>query len=299
MDKSLAGMKVLPALVLFMASLMLSACAEVNVPDARNVDIPAPKLADKRKKAVNERPDSVMYLPLGDDMLVPTMLASDSLPSDETGPFELRSETLAGALQLILADYDISLAFETSEGLSRRITVANLRGPLNKVVNRVCSLADLYCAYEDGILIIKDTQTFTVTLPPIGGVDDTDFLSDVSEGLAAILDGSSEEGGTEPIVDETTRSIVYTATQRTSELADRYFQRLRANTAMIVFESYIWEVTLNAGNSMGIDWDQVESFGKFTTSVAINGSVAADFTNPISIGITDDAAGWSNTDGSC
>ncbi len=268
------------------AMVLTSACAMVDVPDSRSVEIPAPRHADTRQKAINERPDSVMYLPLGEDVLVPEVTEDDSFPSEMVGPFELRGETLAGALQLILADYDISLAFETQEGLTRRITVANLRGDLGKVVHQVCSLANLYCSYEDGTVVVKDTQTFTVTLPPIGSDDEDEFLDDVAEGLGAILNpGGSSGAGQEPIVDPTTRTIVYSATQRTADIAARYFQRLRANTAMIVFETYIWEVSLNSGNSMGVDWFKLAQFSKFNTGIAVDGSVGADFTNPISIGL--------------
>src|SRR5687768_9328033 len=115
-------------LVALSALLIVTACAMADVPDSRNANIPSPTMADKRKTAVNERPDSVMYLPLGEDVLVPEVSGADEFPHELVGPFELRGETLAGALQLILADYDISLAFETQEGLTRRITVANLRG---------------------------------------------------------------------------------------------------------------------------------------------------------------------------
>ena len=271
--------------------VMTSSCALVDVPDPRNVNIPTPTQANERKQAINERPDSVMYLPLGEDVLVPEVSGDDKFPSEMVGPFELRGETLAGALQLILADYDISLAFETQEGLSRRITVSNLRGDLGKVVNQVCSLADLYCSYEDGSITIMDTETFTVTLPPIGVADETQFLTDVSTGLAAILGPDADA----PIVDPTTRTIVYSATQRTADIANRYFQRLRANTAMIVFETYIWEVSLNSGNSMGVDWSQLENVGKYNLGVVLNGSVGADFTDPISIGLptTQDFTGTS------
>lgn len=276
--------------------LFTSACAMVDVPDPRNVNIPTPVSADTRKKAINERPDSVMYLPLGEDVLVPEATQDDDFPKETVGPFELRGETLAGALQLILADYDISLAFETQEGLTRRITVANLRGDLGKVVHRVCSLANLYCSYEDGTIVVKDRQTFTVTLPPIGTDDDAAYLDDVAEGLQAILENgdASTTGSTttttsttasEPIVDATTRTIVYSATQRTADIANRYFQRLRANTAMIVFETYIWEVSLNSGNSTGIDWSTIDSFGKFNASFGLDGAVGADFLSPISIGL--------------
>jgi len=264
------------------SALFLASCAEAIVPGARNVDIPSPITASKRDKAINERPDSVMYLPLGEDVLVPERLAGDRMPSDKVGPFELRSETLAGALQLILSDYDISIAFETEQGLTRRVTVANLKGDLDKVVQSVCSLADLYCSYEDETLVVKDTQTFTVTLPPLADLEGgQEFIDDVIQGLTAVIGDS----GRAPVSDPTTRTLIYSATQRTSKLADNYFQRLRANTAMIVFETYIWEVSLNSGNSTGIDWEAIDSFGKFNASVNINGSVGADFTNPISIGL--------------
>ncbi len=260
----------------------LLGCAEVSVPDARNVKIPSPVTAEKRRPAVNERPDSVMYLPLGDDVLVPGRIAGEALPKEIVGPFEMRGETLAGALQLILAEYDISIAFESDKGMSKKITVTNLKGELGKLVKQVCSLADLYCSYEDGTLLVKDTQIFTVTLPPLADAEGgDDFIEDVIQGLSAVIGKS----GTAPVSDPTTRTLIYSATQRTAQLAENYFQRLRANTAMIVFETYIWEVSLDANNSTGIDWDLAHKFGKFDASIGVNGSVGAGFTNPISIGL--------------
>ncbi len=255
--------------------LWLGACADVNTPGARNANIPSPTMADPRPEAINEQPDSVLYLPLGSDVLVPEMATSESLPDDEIGPFELRGETLAGALQLILADYEIPMAFETEEGLTRTITVANLRGPLGNVVNKVCSLADLYCSFEDGLLIVKDTQTFTVTIPPVG--EDDTMLTSLATGVAALT-------GQTPIVEPSTRTIIYQATSRTAKAAERYFQRVRANTALIIFEVYIWEVGLNTDNATGIDWQKIGSLGKYATGINIPGGVGAGFT-PISIGL--------------
>ena len=263
---------------LTLALLVLQSCAQADVPGARNVNIPTPTGADERAEAINERPDSVLYLPLGQDVLVPEVASGDPLPDVEVGPFELRSETLAGALQLILADYEMPLAFETDEGLNRRVTVANLRGPLGRVVRKICSLANLYCAYEEGLLVIKETETFTVKIPPIS--QDTAFMDNVAAGLNAILGG-----GSAPIIDRSTRTIVYEATQRTAELAERYFQRMRTSTALIVFETYIWEVGLDSGNSTGVRWDMIDAFGKFVAHIDINGDVGADFSNPISIGL--------------
>lgn len=274
------GMKILKQkaafiVMLFVVPFVIS-CAQVDVPGARNLRIPSPTMADERPEAINDQPDSVLYLPLGSDVLVPESFEGSPLPSEIVGPFELRSETLAGALQLILADYEVPMAFESEEGLTRTITVANLRGPLNKIVERVCSLADLYCAFEDGLLIIKDTQTFTVSVPPIGG--ETDVIAALASGLNAIT-------GETPITDTATRTIVYQATNRTAKLAERYFQRIRANTALIVFEIYIWEVALNGDNSTGIDWEKIDAFGKFTAGISIPGGSPNTDITPISIGL--------------
>ena len=256
--------------------VLCSSCAQVDVPGARGLDIPSPTVANQRQKAVNERPDSVMYLPLGADVLVPESDQGDPLPNEMVGPFELRSENLAGALQLILSDYEIPLAFQTNEGLTRTITVSNLRGPLNDVVNKVCGLADLYCAYEGGVLVIKETQTFTVSIPPIGG--ENDILSTLTSGLTAIT-------GQEAVTESSTRTIIYEATNRTAQMAERFFQRLRANTALIVFEVFIWEVSLNTDNATGINWEQIDSFGKFSSGISLPGGAGAAFGTPISIGL--------------
>ncbi len=268
--------KVLKSLsTVIVGGVILSSCSPVDVPSPRNLSIPSPSMAAQRQPSVNDVPDSVIYLPLGSDVLVPKARASQGLPSDNVGPFELRSESVAGALQLVLADYEIPMAFETDAGFERTVTVTNLRGSLDRVVKKICGLADLYCAYEDGLLVVKEIQTFTVAIPPIGG--DTDVLSSIAKGVGAIT-------GSSPITEEATRTIIYEATNRTSELVERYFQRVRSNTALIIFEVYIWEVSLDNGNSTGIDWEKIDVFGKFASGISIPGGVGANFT-PISIGL--------------
>ncbi len=261
--------------LLSLTLIVTSACSQVNIPGPRNLKIPQPTQAGERKSAVNERPDSVMYLPLGKDVLIPEVPPSDLLPDKIIGPLELRGETLAGALQLITSDFDIPLAFESDEALTRRVTVSNMRGPMRRVVNRVCSLADLYCSFEDGVLVIKDTQTFTVSVPPVGGP--ADIITAVASGIQGIT-------GLNTITDTGTRTIIYEATQRTSGLVDRYFQRMRRSTAMVIFEMYIWEVSLDNGNATGIQWDQILDFGKFSSNVSLPSTIPADFA-PISIGL--------------
>ena len=256
--------------------LFVASCTPMKAPNPRGLNIPAPTPAEERRKAINEAPDSVMIVPLGKDVLVPAMDDGDPLPDKEVGPFELRNENLAGALQLILADYDIPLAFESDQGMTVGVTVSNLKGPLNKVVEKVCSLANMYCLYDEGVLTVKEDQTFTVSLPPLPAEATYD----------SIVSGLKAFTGAEGTVDATTRTMIYTATERTAKKALQYFDRLRKSTAMIVYEIYIWEVGLSGGSSAGIKWSQLaESIGAYNLGFSLSGSVSSDLGTPISIGL--------------
>lgn len=265
--------------LLMVSGLALSSCADAIGPKARNVNVPAPKNADERQAGVNENGEPIIYLPLGDDVLLPQGEAGDPLPDKIVGPFELRGETLAGALQLILDGTDVPVAFESSSSLTQNITVTNLKGPLGMVVNEVCSLANMYCSYNNGILVVKDRQVFTVTVPPIvASADVGTLLTNIAAAVGNIT-------GDTPITDASTRTIVYRASQRTSELARRYFQRLRSNTAMVVYETYIWEVSLEAGNTTGIRWSLFDKVGRFKFGINLAGAADTNIGTPISIGL--------------
>lgn len=266
--------------LLAMTAVLSTGCADAVAPKARDVSIPAPKIAEERMKALNEGAEPVIYLPLGKDVLVPQGEDSDPLPNKIVGPFELRAETLAGALQLVLDGTNIPIAFETENSLTKTITVTNLQGPLDSVVHEICSLGDMYCSFRNGMLVVKDTQVFTVSIPPIVSTENIGaLLTNISAAVGSIT-------GTTPITDPSTRTIVYRASQRTSELALQYFQRLRSSTALVVFETYVWEVSLTAGNSTGIKWSMIDRMKNgFQYGINLSGAADANVGTPISIGL--------------
>lgn len=260
-------------------SMVLAGCADAVGPDTRTANIPAPKVADQRQKGINENGEPIMYLPLGEDVLMPQSAKSDTLPDTIVGPYELRGETLAGALQLIMDGIDVPVAFESETSLTKTITMTNLKGPVSQVVNDVCALANMYCSFQNGVLSVKDREIFTVTLPPIVAKADVGaLLTNVSAAIGSIT-------GETPIMDPSTRTIVYRASQRTAEMANRYFQRLRSNTAMIVYETYIWEVNLNTANSAGIKWSSFDQIGRFKFGINLAGATDTNLGTPVSIGL--------------
>lgn len=260
-------------------SMVLAGCADSVGPASRNANVPAPRAADERKKGLNETGEPIIYLPLGHDVLLPQVDKGDPLPDTVVGPFELRGETLAGALQLILDGTNIPVAFESEASLTQPVTVTNMKGPISMVVSEVCSLANMYCSFQNGVLVVKDEQVFTVTIPPIAAKNDVAAL------LTNIAGAIGNITGKTPITDPSTRTIVYRASQRTADVANRYFQRLRSNTSMIVYETYIWEVSLDSGNSTGIKWDGLAHVGRYAYGLNIQSGADQTVGTPISIGL--------------
>ncbi len=253
---------VLTALVL-LGALPFAASCSTWVDDMPQASFPAPEKAGKKMAAVNRlRDNPVVYVKLDEDILRPVKQGVDEpLPDDPVGPFELREESLASALELVMGDRKIPMAFQTGAAMTRTLTMTGLEGPLDQVIDKLCALADLYCSYEKGVLVIKDTENFTVSLPPFVTDNYTPFLT----GLRSITGGQT-------YVDTVTHSLVYTATHRSHERARAYFDRLRASTAMVVYEIQIWEVQLNDGNETGIDWDNfTASAGNFDFSLSRDG----------------------------
>lgn len=237
------------AIAACLCAALLNSCGHIDVPGARKVTVPEADRPSAKFKAVNRiREAPVVYVKLGEDVLRPVRQADTrDLPTKTVGPVELREETLAAALQLVLADTDVPLAFQTSEALARTVTVSQLHGPIHEVVERLCSLADLYCSYEKGVLVIKDVETFNVSLPPLAEDNYDQFLN-----------GIKNVTGRDAYIDNTTRTLIYSSSHRNNQRALDYFDRLRTNTALIVFETQIWEVTLNNGNDTGVRWESLD-----------------------------------------
>jgi hypothetical protein len=276
------------ALSLLLSLLVLTACAPIDRPDARTATVPPAVRAQERLKAINENYQPITRVPLGRDALIPRALMAERLPDLQVGPFELRGEPLASALQLVLDDVDISLALESERATTSMITISNLKGNLPDVVKKLCSLAALYCSFENNSLTIKDSETFVVDLPPIG---DEAAMQKIADGLEEVLKidtAATVAGATttvaKPKIDATTRVMVYRANARTQRQAEKYFERLRKATALIIYETNVWEVTLNNENRTGINWSVlVEGIGNFSIDYNFPGGAPDGVGLPLTI----------------
>ncbi len=243
-------------------TLTIVSCADV--PGRGDISIPDAKNPNEKFTNVNHERDAVIFVELGEDILKPKRRYVSKLPEEVVGPFELRNETLAAALQFVLNDFDIPIAIESNDALTRTVTISKLKGTLERVIARLCGLADLYCTYEDEILTIKSEETFAVSMPPLS-----------EEAIEGFISGLDSITGTSAIYDTATQTIIYMATHRTQRRAEDYFDRLRKNTALIIFETQIWEVNLTNTNDTGIDWSTFTlELGTFDFNFTRDGTTA-------------------------
>ncbi|MBU6474881.1 MAG: hypothetical protein KGL10_02440 [Alphaproteobacteria bacterium] len=322
--------------------LLATSCASVDVPGGSAASIPTIPPPTPMYRGLNETPSPITRVRLGRDVLMPQMEQEDPFPDVDVGPYELRNETLANALQLILGNYNVSLAFDTDEGLKKRITISDLHGRLGDVVHEVCAVADLYCQFRDGTLTVKKTETFVVDLPPINvdaaaassgsigssgastngtstsgttqntgtstsatsssgggasaGATTNDAYKQIADGLKAVLQMSNDTTTAPQVtIDNATRVLIYSATQRSSRAAKTYFERLRKNTALIIFETHIWEVTLNNDNQTGINWSSLAAAtGNFAIKSTLSNSLSPGVGTASPITITPSYTGGRN-----
>lgn len=232
-----------------------------------------------KDEGFERKPDTpIKYMPLGHGVLMPDVVTTENLPREEIGPYELRGESLAGALQFILSEFDIPLAVETNQALNRKVTVANLNGRLDLMIEQLCVMSDLYCVYKNNVLSVSDNHDYAVTIPPSGA--DVDIINDVANSIEQVV-------GAAPVVDSSTRTIVYKSTRKQAATLSRYFEKLRSNMALINYEVGVWTVKLDPINQQGVFWEKLlhESNGR---AKEVAGLYAGEYGAPVSIGLPGD-----------
>lgn len=222
--------------------------------------------------------EPVRYMPLGHGVLIPDVVTTQKLPREDIGPYELRGETLAGALQFILSEFEIPLAVETNLALERKVTIANLNGRLDLMVEQLCVMSDLYCVYKNQVLSVQATHDYAVTIPPSGA--SVDIIDDVAKSIEKVI-------GKEAVVDKSTRTIVYNSSRKQAATLARYFEKLRANMALVNYEVGVWSVTLDPIHQQGVLWEKLlhDSQGR---AKEVAGLYAGEYGAPVSIGLPGD-----------
>jgi hypothetical protein len=265
----------------------LAACGSLTGPG-----IEPPEHTKERTAKVNSVPDPAetvrgkedppqVTLQIGGAMHSTRLRPTEDLPAHvKIGTTNLNNVPVMAALQAVLADTDVTLVWGDTDLQSRNVTLMNLKGQLPVVVERICRAARLLCAYRNGALEVMGQDTFVVELPATpasisGGADTTNTIAETVQTLV----------GGKMKVDKTGGNILYTADAEGHERVQSYLEELRNGRPLIVLQLYIWQVTLDDSQTMGINWSQFhmpEIGGINQTASLLNNSISNFGTSALS-----------------
>ncbi len=244
-------------MLLFLAAVFLAGCGFVDVPDAKSTTGRAPTVAevpspDETVRGPEDPP--IVTLELGNHLKERKLSRTEDLPSGIIVPTtNLNAVPITTALQAVLAGTDVSLSWDSSSFDDRLVTVTNLSGPLPHVVHKMCASAKVFCNYKNGLLEIKEKETFIVELPAVPSLKASASSGSGSNSMADMI---GELAGDKARIDQQGGNLLYTTDVSGQENVKEYLFQLRHGRPLVVMQLYIWEVTLNKDRGAGINWSE-------------------------------------------
>ena len=233
--------------------LVLCSCTDVSVPTAKSSTGRAPLVSEvpEADETVRGAEDpSIVTLELGSKLSERRLSRTEDLPGNIIVPnTNLKSVPVTAALQAVLAGTDVSLSWGAGTFEDRLVTVTNLSGSLPTVVEKICISAKVFCGYRNGLLELKEKESFIIDMPVMPTKNNatgaaTNTMADMISELAGEKAKTDAQGG----------NLVYTTTVDGYEQVHQYLDQLRHGRPLVVLQLYIWEVTLNRDNATGINW---------------------------------------------
>jgi len=251
---------------------LLVGCTDVNVEGAKPATGRLPTVAelpdpDETIRGQDDPP--VVTLEIGSRLHERRLSRTEDLPSGIIVPnTNLNAVPVTAALQAILAGSDISLSWEAGTFESRLVTVTNLSGPLSRVVEKVCASAKVFCSYRNGLLELKEKETFIIDMPSVPTKN-----SATGAATNTMAETIGELSGEKVRTDLQGGNLLYTTDVDGYEHVHEYLEQLRHGRPLIVMQLYIWEVALNRERGAGINWNSfaVDKIGGHGENLLVSG----------------------------
>lgn len=265
----------------------LVGCTGPDVPAAKQTTGRAPQVAEvpNAEETVRGGDDpAVVTLDLGTQLKEQRITRGDDLPANIIVPStNLNAVPVTTALQAVLAGTDVSLSWEAGAFDDRLVSVTNLSGALPRVVEKICSSAKVFCNYRNGLMELKDKDTFIIELPTMP-------TKAASSGAATntMAEAIGDLAGQEVRIDQQGGKLIYTTDVEGQGRVREYLSQLRNGRPLVVMQLYIWEVTLNKESAAGINWKSFsfDKIGGRLENLALASTAATAFTEAASPGVS-------------
>lgn len=216
--------------------------------------------------------------------LIPTALDnSDPLPPHVVPRISFSDTPLQDVLQVVIRDSGVALSVVWDNQASKisrsSASMSQLGGDLTSVLNKLADSYGFYWRFNDGMLHITADRQYITPVPPI---------SDLFDSLPIMV---KTLGGTDVFLDKSARLITFRADSQSFSKIKSYLDITRKNRSLIVYDTYIWEVVLNDGSKMGVDWGALRSPSSGTSVSTGPSSALSTAANLLTAGLVNATSG--------
>ncbi|WP_432263140.1 type II secretion system protein GspD [Cupriavidus sp. TMH.W2] len=184
----------------------------------------------------------------GAEIVPPKALVGESaaLPDLPVPPLSFSNAQTVDVLSAVSAATNIPMTFvqEDSKLKSKMVSVRNLSRRLPQLMKELSETMGFYYSFEDGVIKVSSDQQFIVPIPPV---------NDLMESLPIMV---GRLGATQVFLDKSSRTMTYMASKSANKRIAAYLKYVRDTKSLIVYDMFVWEVTLTDTHAMGIKWDQ-------------------------------------------
>jgi hypothetical protein len=152
--------------------------------------------------------------------------------------------------------FTVSAETNNSSMVKSTISAIRINGYLPDLVEQLSKALGFYYSYNSktkNLDVFLDKQ-YVAKVPPI---------NELFESLPNMV---KTLGGSAVFLDKSARNIAYRADRTTASRIENYLKEIRDNKVLLVYDTYIWEITLSDLNQTGINWN------KLNTNLALNGN---------------------------
>jgi cell division septation protein DedD len=278
------------SLVCFIAfPVLLTSCASnmsrPAISDKPRVNqLPQPGMPDKAIGLNSDDEGADVISTQGRADLIPTPLDdSDPLPNIKVPWLSFSGSPLQDVLQAVMADAGMAMSIVWDNPASKisrsSVSMTRLSGDLTSVLNKLADSYGFFWRFKDGMLHIAADRQYVVPVPPI---------ADLFESLPIMVKTLE---GTDVFLDKSARMITFRAGSQAFFKIKSYLEMTRKNRSLIVYDTYIWEVILNDGSKMGIDWGSMSGLASGTQVIGGPSSALPSASGLFSAGLVNAASG--------
>ena len=280
--------------IFFLTGAVLSGCSRLE-PSVK-VDDAFRKTDDEKSKAaenvigLDDDAEAVVRIPISPLILRPVL---SDIPDGRAAwpPAKVKIRmipagvTFQDAIELVVTELraggyqkDVGIVVRDPDLARQPINLMkNISGSFQSVIERIAENAGGIATWREDSIEIARTASFTVPLPPL--YDDT--LSDsVATQITKLIsekkfgaDGKAEApnpGQTvETKADKGSKTLVFQVNAAQLRRIEEFLLSLRGRP-LLVFQCYVWDVTLNDQNEFGINWQQL---GRSVGTSALTGGI--------------------------